>query len=206
VVAGFPQQTSRFNLDGWEYNTSVSIAVPTIHTQQLSLVPLQPADAIILHQIYQSEGILRYFPNPQPPPLEKVERFITSQQEHWEKFRYGNWGILPDGETLIVGWAGLQFLPELNETEIGFLLDRPFWGRGLATEAARASLKFGFDHFNLAHIIALVHPENIASRRVIEKCGLDYVETISLWGIEFMRHHIERTKFHDGFQLSTHPA
>lgn len=165
---------------------------PIIKTRRLTLRPLQPADAVTLHRVYQNEGVLRYFPNPNPPPLEKLERFIAGQQEHWETYGYGNWGVLPDGEIDVIGWVGLQFLPELNETEVGYLLDKPFWGKGYATETALASLQFGFDHFAFSRLIALVHPENIASRRVIEKCGMTYVETIHLWGIDLMRHHIER--------------
>ena len=161
---------------------------PSIQTPHMTLCPLRSEDAIVLHRIYQSEGVLRYFPNPAPPALEKVQRFIAGQQAHWEKYGYGNWGIMPAGEKEIIGWAGLQYLPELNETEVGFLLDRPFWGKGYATEAALASLKYGFGNFSLDHIIALVHPDNLASRRVIEKSGMVYVETLSLWGMELMRH------------------
>ena len=164
------------------------IEIPTINTPHLTLRPIVLADAAILYRIYQSEGVLQYFPNPAPPPLEKVQRFVASQQAHWEKYGYGNWGVLPEGGGEIIGWAGLQYLPELDETEAGFLLDRPFWGKGYATEAARASIQFGFEHFDLDHIIALVHPENIASRRVIEKCGLRFVQTLSLWGIQLMRY------------------
>jgi ribosomal-protein-alanine N-acetyltransferase len=166
----------------------MSISIPTLQTGKLTLCPLQPADAVVLHRVYQSEGVLRYFPNPEPPPLERVQRFIAGQQAHWEKYGYGNWGILPEGEKEIVGWVGLQFLPELNETEVGFILDRPFWGKGYATAAARASLDFGFEHFKPDHLIALVHPDNLASRRVIEKCCMIYVETLSLWGMELMRY------------------
>jgi len=68
------------------------------------------------------------------------------------------------------------------------LLDSPFWGKGYATEAALATLKFGFEHFTLDHIIALVHPENAASRRVIEKCGMDFMDTLQLWGMELIRY------------------
>jgi RimJ/RimL family protein N-acetyltransferase len=153
---------------------------------------MQPSDAEVLHRIYQSEGVLSYFPNPNPPPLDRVQRFVAGQQVHWEKYGYGNWGILPDEESEIIGWAGLQFLPELNETEVGFLLDRPFWGKGYATAAALASLRFGFEQAKLDHIIALVHPENLASRRVIEKCGMTYVHTLSLWGMELMRHKLDK--------------
>jgi ribosomal-protein-alanine N-acetyltransferase len=159
----------------------------SLQTQRLTLRHFQPGDAPVLHRIYQSEGVLGYFPNPLPPPLDRVERFIAHQQMHWDEHGYGNWGILTPEEPEIIGWAGLQYLPELDETEAGFLLDRPFWGRGYATEAALASLQFGFEHFNLDHIIALVHPENLASRRVIEKCGMVYQETLQLWGIRLMR-------------------
>jgi ribosomal-protein-alanine N-acetyltransferase len=164
----------------------------TLSTSRLTLRPLEAADAQTLHRIYQTEGVLRYFPNPNPPPMERVERFIAGQHEQWEKFGYGNWGVLPEGQKEIIGWAGLQFLPELNETEVGFLLDRPFWGKGYATEAALASLQFGFENFALDHIIALVHPQNAASLRVIQKCGLIPIETLQLWGIELIRHRINK--------------
>lgn len=83
--------------------------IPIIKTPRTTLRPLQPADAATLHRIYQTEGVLRYFPNRNPPPLEKVQRFVAGQQEHWEKFSYGNWGILPDDSSAdeIIGWAGL---------------------------------------------------------------------------------------------------
>ena len=139
--------------------------------------------------------MLRYFPTTTPPPIERVEHFIASQHEHWEKYGYGNWGILPDGESQIVGWAGLQFLPELNETEVGYLLDSPFWGKGYATEAAHASLRFGFERCTLEHIIALVHPDNVASRRVVEKCGMSHEETIHIWGVDLMRHRIDAAQW-----------
>lgn len=164
---------------------------PSLSTGRLTLRPFLPEDALVLHRIYQTEGVLRYFPNPVPPPLEKVERFVLLQDAHWEKYGYGNWGILPGGLEQIIGWVGLQYLPELDETEVGFLLDKPYWGKGYATEATLASLAYGFEQFSFNHIIALVHPENLASRRVIEKCGMTYQERLTLWGIELMRFSIK---------------
>jgi RimJ/RimL family protein N-acetyltransferase len=164
------------------------IIIPTLQTERMTLRPLAPTDAAVLHRIYQTEGVLQYFPFTTPPPLESLQRFILGQQKHWEKHGYGNWGLLPAGESEIIGWAGLQYLPELDETEVGFLLDRPFWGRGYATQTAKLSLDFGFQHFNFDHVIALVHEDNLASRRVIEKCGMTYVDTLALWGMQLMRH------------------
>jgi RimJ/RimL family protein N-acetyltransferase len=163
-----------------------------LRTPRLSLRPLQPGDAEALHSIYQGAGVLRYFPSTTPPPLDRVQRFLANQQKHWETYGYGNWGILLEGEPEISGWAGLQFLTELNETEVGFLLEPRCWGKGYATEAAQASLSFASAHTDLDHIIALVHPENLASRRVIEKCGMEYAETLFLWGMDLMRYRWNR--------------
>ena len=122
---------------------------------------------------------------------EKPENIEGGEHHLFTGYAYGNWGAVPAGGIEIIGWAGLQYLPELEETEVGFLLDRPYWGRGYATEAGLASIKYGFEHFNFDHIIALVHPDNLASQRVIEKCGMCYVETLTLWGIELHCFRIE---------------
>jgi ribosomal-protein-alanine N-acetyltransferase len=169
------------------------MSIPFLIGPHLTLRPLLPTDAARLHAIYQEEGVLQYFPNPQPPPLERVERFIEGQQKHWAEHSCGNWGILAEGNHEILGWAGLQYLAELDETEVGFLLARPFWGRGFASEAARLSLQFGFETLDLEAIIALVHPGNAASLGVVRKCGLQYVETIPLWGMHLMLHRVSRS-------------
>jgi [ribosomal protein S5]-alanine N-acetyltransferase len=164
----------------------------TLHTSRLILRPLEPSDAPVLHRIYQAEGVLRYFPNPVPPSLERVQRFIDRQQQHWEQHGCGHWAVQAAGEPELAGWAGLQVLPELGETELAYLLAPSHWGRGYASEAARAALQFGFEQAVLDHIIALVHPQNTVSQRVILKCGMSYLETIQLWGMELMRFHLPR--------------
>jgi len=170
----------------------MSLEIPTLRTDHLTLRPFLSADAVILHHIYQRDGVLQYFPNPTPPSLEKVERFVAFQQAHWEKFSYGNWAVTIQGNQEIIGWAGLQFLPETDETEVGYLLDKPYWGKGYATEAARASLQFGFENFDFPEIIALVHPDNAASLKVVAKCGLTVIERKIYWKIELVRHVIKR--------------
>jgi len=171
--------------------------IPTVRTSRLTLRPLLSTDAEPLYKIYQVEGVLQYFPNPSPPPLENVKRFVTAQETHWGKYNYGNWGILPHGEEDIIGWAGLQFLPETNEIEVGYLLNRLFWGQGFATESALASLEFGFQHLSLDQIIALVHPDNIASIRVIENCGMSWVDQKVYFGINLMRYRINASEYQD---------
>jgi RimJ/RimL family protein N-acetyltransferase/predicted N-acetyltransferase YhbS len=184
-----------FTLEPEDIHLEYSLSIPTLNTRQLILRPLAPCDAAVLHHIYQEEGVLRYFPSPIPPPLERIKYWIANQQKHWKEYGCGNWAVLPIGEFEIVGWGGLQYLPETGETEVGFLLNRPWWGRGFATEIARASLQFGFLNQALERIIALVFEQNFASRRVLEKCGLRYQDRKVYFGVELLRYWINSSEF-----------
>jgi ribosomal-protein-alanine N-acetyltransferase len=164
------------------------MTIPTLATERLILRGWTEADAALLHRIYCQEGVLRYFPQPEPPPRERIDKLIQSQLDRWEKDGYGLWAVdLKESGTLI-GWCGLQFLQETDEIEVGYLLGRPYWGNGYATEAALASLHFAFETVGLRSVIAIVHPENIASQRVIEKLGMDFVDENHYFGMDCYRY------------------
>lgn len=165
---------------------------PTITTTHLILRPWSPKDAGALFSILQEEDLLRFFPRTTPPSLDRVENYINHHLAHWQEYGYGHWAVTLRTGNQVIGWNGLEFLPETSETEVAFLLSRQFWGRGYATEAARAAVKFGFETVELQRVIGLVHPENIASRRVLEKCGLTYYDRKIYWGMELCRYCIER--------------
>ena len=171
---------------------SINFQIPEIHTSRLRLRAFVPEDAQPLYSILQQDDILKYFPNSQPPELDRVERLIQRQIEHWETHFYGWWAVVPYGQENMIGWNGLQFLPETNEIEVGYLLSKAFWGSGLATEGAQAALEFGFATHELEEIIGLVHPENIASQRVLEKAGLTFTNLAEYFGMELMRYCILR--------------
>ena len=166
----------------------MSVKIPTLMTPHLSLRPLETADAITLHRIYQVEDVLRYFPNTTPPPFEKVEKFIAGQEKHWAEYGYGNWGIIPTDENDIIGWVGLQYVPELLETEVGYLLARPFWGRGYATEAATAVRDYAFYMLQLPQLISLIRVGNLASKRVAEKVGMTLAEEITRYDTQYWKY------------------
>ncbi len=164
----------------------------TLTTPHQSLRAFTPADAPVLHRILNEVDILKYYPNPSAPDLERVERFIQRQLAHWEQYGYGWWAVVPHGQDEMIGWNGLQFLPETGETEVGYLLSTAFWGRGLATDGARAALEWGFANFPLDEIVGLVHPENIASQRVLEKSGLTFRERANYFGMDVFRYTLKR--------------
>jgi ribosomal-protein-alanine N-acetyltransferase len=137
---------------------------------------------------------MKYFPKTTPPPQAWVEKYIQHHLDHWRERGYGHWAVVLEQDDRVMGWCGLEFLPELKQTEVAYLLCGEAQGRGLATEAARAALAFGFTTCKLCEIIGLVHPENAASIRVLEKCGLKLHDKMKLWGMEMLRYHLVKEK------------
>ncbi|MBN1935240.1 MAG: GNAT family N-acetyltransferase [Anaerolineae bacterium] len=175
--------------------------IPAIATERLVLRPFTMDDVDPLHEIVQQPDIMRYFP-PQPrpanPPLrEAIERLINGQLKDWERNGYAWWAVELKDKLRLLGWCGLGYLSETDETEVAYLLRQEVWGQGLATEAAKASLAWGFQTFQFDAIIGLIHPDNIASQRVLEKCGLTFVERKDYFGMECCRYVLYRLQTAD---------
>jgi RimJ/RimL family protein N-acetyltransferase len=171
------------------------VRIPTITTPRLILRAFTAEDTDPLHRILGDGDVLRYFPNPNPPSRDKVQKMICDQLKHWAERGYGWWAVEPRTKQGLLGWSGLQFLPETEEVEVGYLLGKAFWGKGLATEAARTCLQYGFENLEVETIVAIVHPENVASQRVIEKLGMAFVEQARYFGMDCYRYSIERPSF-----------
>ncbi len=167
-------------------------SIPTLTTARLTLRPLSEDDAPALLQLLNTGDVLRYFPNPAPPDRARVERLIAHHLGHWAERGLGWWAVEQRAQSGLIGCAGLEYLPETLETEVAYLLSRDYWGRGLATEAARAALQFGFETLRLETIIGLVHPENRASSHVLEKLGLTFVDRQMYFGLEMNRYAAQR--------------
>lgn len=165
----------------------------TLTTGRLRLRPLRESDIDELHAMFSQEGVLRYFPNSDPPPRESIHRFVTGQRQHWRERGYGLWAVESAADGRLMGRSGLQYLPDSDEVEIDFLLGKPFWGYGYATEAGRAGVRYGFETCHLSEIVGIVHPENKASRRVLEKLGMQLTAHTRYFGIDVCRYAIERT-------------
>jgi RimJ/RimL family protein N-acetyltransferase len=164
--------------------------IPTLSTPRLVLRPWLLEDADTLFLILQEPDILKFFP-PTTFTLDKTQRYIQHQLRHWQERGYGHWAVTKKDDQSVLGWCGLEYLPETDENEVAYLLSHRVWGRGFATEAAQAAMRFGLETTGLEAIIGLVHPENIGSIHVLEKCGLSFVDRKVYWGLEMCRYRIE---------------
>ena len=90
----------------------------------------------------------------------------------YKKYGYGRWAVVYKPEDKVIGFAGLKYLPELNETDIGFRFLPEYWGIGIATEASKEIMKYGFEILKLNRVIGIAMPENNASNKVLKKIGL----------------------------------
>jgi RimJ/RimL family protein N-acetyltransferase len=109
-----------------------------------------------------------------PLTREGSDAFVERIERHWDEHGWGLWAVEVPGVAAIVGYVGLwpaDFLAD-GMVEVGWRLASAHWGRGYATEAARAALEFGFVEVGLAEIVSFTVPQNIRSRRVMERIGL----------------------------------
>jgi ribosomal-protein-alanine N-acetyltransferase len=125
-------------------------------------------------RICADREVIRYLPGTMTH--EQSEEQVARFGRHWVERGCGLWAVEEKASGAFIGFVGLIHHDDWpqgeHKTEVGWRLDRSYWGRGLATEGALASLRYGFEELGLARIISITVPENLASRRVMEKTGL----------------------------------
>jgi RimJ/RimL family protein N-acetyltransferase len=148
-----------------------------VRTERLFLRPFQPTDLdalVALHAIPE----FWWYPLRRAQTREETERFLDARLAGWRDNGFDLWAAFALGTGALVGWAGLNiptFLPEiLPAVEVGWRFDPAVWGRGLATEAGAAGLRFGFEGLGLDRIVSVYEPENVKSGRVMERLGLRF--------------------------------
>ena len=124
------------------------------------------------------------------------EERLAHHLRHWEQHGFGVWALVERECGEVAGWAGPShpaFVPELaTEVEVGWTLRRPFWGRGLATEAAREAVTASFLHLDRDELISLIHPTNERSMAVARRLGMHDVRGVRAPGMDLRVYAISR--------------
>jgi RimJ/RimL family protein N-acetyltransferase len=133
----------------------------TIETERLLLRPWRAADDLPPFAALSADPeVMRWIAPNRPLEPPESAALLARIDDHWREHGYGLWAVQPRaGGATCIGFAGLaipSFLPAvLPAVEVGWRLDRAWWGRGLATEAARAAVAYGFDALGLRSVIAI---------------------------------------------------
>jgi RimJ/RimL family protein N-acetyltransferase len=145
-----------------------------IVTDRLRLREWRESDREAFARINADPRVMEFFPS--VLSREASDALADRAEKHFREHGFGPWAVelIETGE--FIGFTGLSIpnfeAPFMPAVEIGWRLSAEYWGHGLATEAARASVQYGFGELQLDEIVAMTVPANVRSRRVMEKIGM----------------------------------
>jgi len=147
-----------------------------LRTERLVLRRWGSADRAPFARLNADPDVMRYLER--PLTSDESDTFIDLIDQQFEERGFGLWAVEVPGRSPFIGYVGLSvpkfaahFMPAV---EIGWRLDRPFWGYGYATEAACAVLADGFERVRLHEIVSFTSPLNLPSIRVMERIGMSH--------------------------------
>jgi len=154
---------------------------------------MEISDVDDLLGIFSDPVAMRHYPATKSRA--EAKEWVRWTLESYRNHGFGQWVAVLKGTGEFAGQCGLtvQEIEGTEEVEIGYLFLRRFWGRGLATEAARACRDYGFDRLGYDRLISLIGPDNLPSRRVAERVGLTLEKEIERRGMRMCVYAIEKS-------------
>ncbi|MGO9958656.1 MAG: GNAT family N-acetyltransferase [Solirubrobacteraceae bacterium] len=142
-----------------------------------------------------------------PPTIADVRSSLARQRDHWERHGFGLWLLRDRDSGELVGRGGLLYTDVLggHAVEVAWAVVPERWGEGLATELARGAVALAFGTLDLEEVIAITLPDNVASRRVMEKSGFRYEGEVEHAGLEhvlYRRRQTEPTRGEETLELA----
>ncbi len=166
-----------------------------IETERLLMRPITRDDLPTMLRFRADPEVSRYLGGPEMATPEFVARRMEFYLDCHRQYGFGMCAMLRKPDDEMIGWSGLQPLEDTSQIEVGYGFDRPFWGKGYATEAAAAFLRYGFERAGLERIVAVASPENTASRHVMEKLGMRYEKNVWHYNSDCVLYAIARDEF-----------
>lgn len=163
-------------------------------TERLILRKFNETDVDAVYAMRSDADLMRFIREPQTNRAE-AESWVDLVSSRWETGKIGFCAVVEKKSGKFVGWCGLWRLKETNEVEVGYALVKEVRGRGYASEAAEAFLKYGFEELNLKEIVAVARAENRASRRVMERLGMSYDYTGKFYDRDLVHYSITKEEF-----------
>lgn len=151
----------------------------TLHGKQIELKEISMDDAASLFELRSSEDVMKYIERPRTTHLQEAKDMIQKMDEYAITGNGFSWGIYLIETGGLIGTMGFYRIDKENlRGEVGYLLHPNFWGKGIMSEALQLALEYGFVTINFHSIIACIHPENEASRKIL------------------VRHHFQKEAYH----------
>lgn len=169
-----------------------------IETERLYFRKFELDDLPLLIEQRSDPDMNRYLGGTRTQNPEALAKRIRFYMSCYDSHGFGMCPMFYKETGEMIGAAGLQPLEDTGEIEVGYSVIKPLWGRGIGTEAAKGWMEFGFSKFGLDRIVAVALVENAASRRIMEKLGMQYEKTEEHYGEHCAFYAVPRKDFCKG--------
>jgi [ribosomal protein S5]-alanine N-acetyltransferase len=158
-----------------------------IETERLILRDLLPTDAEGMFALDSDADVHRYVGGRPVKTIEECRTVIEHVRAQYVANGIGRWAVIEKNTNEFLGWAGLKLITEpiggrVNHYDLGYRFRKEHWGKGYGTEAARATIKYAWEVMNLQMLCGIANVDNAASRRILEKMGMQYLHTFEYDG------------------------
>ena len=149
--------------------------LPILETDRLVLRKLGEDDAADIFEYASDPEVTKYLIWQAHKSIDDSRAFVKFALDRYLKLEVAPWGILHKQDNRIIGTCDyISWIAPHGRAEIGYAMSRPYWGRGLMTEAVREIIGYGFREKHLNRIQAVCDVPNIGSARVLEKVGMNF--------------------------------
>ncbi|KGE13103.1 GNAT family N-acetyltransferase [Sphingobacterium deserti] len=169
-------------------------------TDRLILRELLPTDIDGMFELDSDPEVHRYLGNSPVKDKKEISAIIDFIRKQYIDYGIGRWAIVDKETHDFIGWAGLKYITDetnghKNYYDLGYRLITRYWRKGLATEAAIASLDYGFNELDLKEIFAIADCRNQCSNNILRKIGFTSDTVFELDTVLHNWYHIDRTAF-----------
>ena len=164
-----------------------------LETGRLTLRPFQEADLDAYAAMCADPEVMRFL-SVDGGVLTRADawRQMSMYLGHWALRGYGTWAVVERGTSEFVGRVGLHYPEGWPDRELGWTIARRFWGKGYASEAARASIAHAFNTLGWSYLVSLIHPENHRSARLAERLGYRAHGAAEVRGLRLTMYRLDR--------------
>lgn len=158
-----------------------------LETDRMMIREWREEDVDQIAPIYADPQVMQFLGSGKTCTLEQTKKIIVYCNDYYRKNGFGILPVVLKETNSVIGHCGLQYLDKTPEIEIDYALAKDYWGRGLATEAAKAVLADGFNELKLKRIVAVTYPQNLASINVVRKLGMTYEGEAFHFGVKLLK-------------------
>ncbi len=146
-----------------------------LETERLLLRPFTMADAEGVFEFASNPEVQKFTGDVLSRTLSEVEQIISNVWlSDYKKYGYGRFAVIHKADNKIIGFNGIKYLSDIDQTDLGYRFLPEYWGKGIATESSKAIINYAFKNHKIDEMIGFVMLENPASSAVLKKLGFSF--------------------------------